>query len=284
MLVDQHAVVDGELGRHREVDDRIGPEPDHDRVAGALLTVVEHGVQHVALGADLLDAPHGHEVDSPVDEQLLVSLGERGRELRGSERGVGEDEFGLDAVLRERRGDLGADVSAADDDDAPAPFGELAQAPVVLGGAEREDAIIALRRGDRARRRPGREQQAPVADQLPVAGLDGSREAVDAGDQGVQAQLGTRVGDGVQRHLVPREVRIGPQLLRQRRPRVRLIGIGAEDADGAGGVALADAARGRVGDHPAADDQVVVGRDVIAHGYLLRSWRPSRSRPGSSRR
>ena len=140
--------------------------------------------------------------------------------------------------------------------------------PVILGGAEGDHTVArpaALnRQADRLAAR--REEHRRIGQGVAGIRLDLVRVGTERADAPAEQDGRAGVRGGVQRHLIPREVGIRPQLLAQRRPRVRFIDVVADDRDGRGIVALADAAGGSIGDHSAADDDVVVGVRVVAAG------------------
>lgn len=219
-------VLDREPGGLGELGPRLRADADDDDVRGESGPVVENGDEVVVLGLDALGPAVGDELDAVLGEHARVSPGEVGREALLGEEPAGVDEGHLrHAGARERGRELLPDVAAAEDDDAG------------LWRGEAEPAV-----GD-----------AGAAGELDLGGL-----RVDRDDRRARRDLCAGVLRGVHHVVLDGEVGVDPELLGQGGARVGLVGVGREDADGAGGVELADGA-GRVVAHlPAADDEVVV--------------------------
>lgn len=251
-------VLDREPGGLGELGPRLRADADDDDVRGESGPVVENGDEVVVLGLDALGPAVGDELDAVLGEHARVSPGEVGREALLGEEPAGVDEGHLrHSGARERGRELLPDVAAAEDDDAGLWRGEAAQRAVVLQGAEEDDALV-VGGPDAHGVGAGGEEEPAVGDAGAAGELDLGGLRVDRDDRSARRDLCAGVLRGVHHVVLDGEVGVDPELLGQGGARVGLVGVGREDADGAGGVELADGA-GRVVAHlPAADDEVVV--------------------------
>src|SRR5690606_16987101 len=251
------------------------------------LAAAGHDHEVIALVHHVRDAGARAYVHAAFTVVPVQEARELGREEAAADAVLGEQHDDLLPDHGERGGDLGADEPAADHREPLAPLRPAPQPAVVFEGAIVEHAVRIA--GELPRRAAGGQQSLP--------------EAVDFA--GVVAAF---LGDRVQRHGGAAEPQLDaaliraapyalerlalPQRLGERRPVVGRVRLGGDDADGAVGVHLADPGGRRVRGHPAADDEVLVGR----HGARLRSSvgraastgicrvRPARASPGARSR
>src|SRR5699024_1387539 len=126
-----------------QVEAGLGAQADHHEVAAHGRAVVKGDADvRIVLHGDLCGAVAGQQLDAVVGEQLLVPLGDARRELGGAEHVVGEHEGDVRAIPRQGRGELGADISAADHHCARPVGHQVAQRAVVRYAAEVVYAIV----------------------------------------------------------------------------------------------------------------------------------------------
>src|SRR5579859_708163 len=206
------------------------------------------GRDTVARGA--LDGLAGEHLDA----LLAVVAGDGVRQAGGEEAmadpGLREEHRDADAVADEPGRKLGTDEAAPDHGDVRALAGDLSQVPVVVERPKPDDA---LRARNLAWLRAGGEQE--LLPRILVAGVVrcGARAEVERHDPAPGHEL-----DAFGR-LAPELAfrRALPEALREQRPLIGRIRIGADHRDRAVGVVLADALRRHVAGHAGADDQVL---------------------------
>ena len=246
------------------------PEPGDDRVG--LDRAARARRDRVRAGRD--DGLLGQHLDTLLAVIVGNERGEwGGQEPRGDAR-IREDHRHLPAGRRERGRDLGADEAAADDHDPRALGGRRTQVVVVV---ERPEVDETLGAGQSARRSAGREQKPvpPVRFALVVGRL--LRVEVERDDAAAEPQVDCRL-----RRMAPDLLLVAaePELLRERRPGVGSVLLGADEADRAFWVVLADALGGGVAGHSAADDQVA----RLTHDGLVSCVSQGRESSSSSAR
>src|SRR5205814_8817738 len=132
------------------------------------------------------------------------------------------------------------------------------QPAIVVERAEVDDLLVAAAEPPRAAAR--REQHLLVGVLLALVVHGTRRLEVEGGDAPAQAKLDAELlgslPDGAL--LAP-----APQLLRQRRPLVRRMRLGADERHDRFGVAFADRLGGLGTGHPAADDQIARSLHVL---------------------
>src|SRR3989454_9125894 len=163
----------------------------------------------------------------------------------------------------QRGGDLAADEPAADHREAHALARERAQAAVIVQGAEIDDLVGLERQAPRDAAR-GEEQLLVPIHRAPVV-RHTARPGIERRDPPPQVQRRARRG------RLPPDLLFGlalPEGLRERRPVVGRMRLGADQADRAHGVGLVEGLRRGVGGHATADNEVsVVGHRALALLY-----------------
>ena len=125
---------------------------------------------------------------------------------------------------------------AADDDHVAAAIGDRAERPVVVEGAVVDDLVVGA--AEPSRRAAGREEELLVAVLRSLVVGRAARVEIERDDPAPEDELGA----GLLRVLPDlRLVAAGPEALRERRPLVRRIGLGADEHDRAVCVMLPDA-------------------------------------------
>jgi hypothetical protein len=226
--------------------------------------------QRPAGGVEVVEEEPVVHGDTFVGVNLLEMVGDRGREHVPEQpvvRGV-DVHGGADGV--ECDGDLGTDVTAADDGD-PGPLRDFApQVTVVADAADAGDPAVVATLGvlQRAGGRTGRQQQRPVGDGVPTVGGDGVGGRVDCGDRHTGDQLGAGVPGGAQVDVFEAGRLVEPEGLGEVRSGHGALGIPGEDEDGGVRCAPVDGTGGLVSGHAAADDDVIVGclQLTVCHG------------------
>ena len=245
-LVDHDPVVDRKPGRLGELGRRHDPEPGHDAVGVDCAAAAEaHGAV-----LDALDQLARQHLDAALAVVARDVVGKLRREEARADPLLGEDHRHRAAAPGERRGDLGADEAAADDDEACTFHGGLADAAVVVEGPVVDDAAVAR---EAARPPARREQQALVAVRLAGVVDGGAGVQVDLDDAAREHELDAEVGGAAPDHRLVLPL---PERLRERGPGVRRVGLLSHDADRAVGVVIANSAAGGVARHPPSDDQI----------------------------
>ena len=190
-----------------------------------------------------------------------MQLGKPGADLLAEDRrergGESLDHRHLDAEPAGGCRDLLADESGPDDRETGAGSQLLAQPAGVGEGAQGVDVLVALEEGQPPRGAAGRDQQLLVAQLLAGVEPHGAGARVERLGAGAEQELdpfllvppGGPVGDGL---LLDRA---GQQLLRERRPVVGWVGLGADDPDRPVVAAAAERLRAALGRQAAADDQ-----------------------------
>ena len=159
-------------------------------------------------------------------------------------------------------------MTPADDHELVTGLGQRTQLLVVPSRPKVEDGIAVIvnaRRGE-----AGNEQQLLVAEYLAGSGQDGLVVTVNAEHLSAAPQFRAGVSDSSKVDLVPGELRVGPQLLAQRWPRIRGVDVSAEDGDRPFLVDVADTAGGRISGHPATDNEVLVRRHICSQDGVHR--------------
>ena len=192
----------------------------------------------------------GQHLDAVSAVLLRDEGGERRRQNARGDPVLREHHRHPAAVRRERGRDLRADEAAADHDGARALVYPGSHRPVVVERAVVDDAVGA---GDRARAAACGEQELLPGVLLARVVRRTTPAEVERDDASPEPQ----VGAGVLRAPPDlRLVRTGPEALRERRPRVRRMLLGADEDDRAVRVVLPDPLDGGVAGHAAADDQI----------------------------
>ena len=181
----------------------------------------------------------------------MTEADEVGGEEAMSDPGLGEEHRDAAAVADEAGRELRADEPASDHDDVRAFARDLAQVVVVGEVAEPDDSVGARESpagvAPVASRSFSHEYSSP-ASSVAVCAAEIERDDAPSGDE--LGALG---------RLAP-ELLLGsalPEALREQRPLVRRVGIGADERDRAVGVVLPDALRSHVAGHAGADDEVL---------------------------
>ena len=267
LLINDDPIINGKARFLGQFGDRGCPQTRNNIVSLEDSAVIEGDLGHFMF-AHRTDALPSDEVHPSIGEKLLVLRRNLGRELRTTQRRIGGDEGDLAALLDEARSKLGTDISAADDHELVTGLGQRTQLLVVPSRPKVEDGIAVIvnaRRGE-----AGNEQQLLVAEYLAGSGQDGLAVTVNAEHLSAEPQFRAGVSDSSKVDLVPGELRVGPQLLAQRWPRIRGVDVSAEDGDRPFLVDVADTAGGRISGHPATDNEVLVRRHICSQDGVHR--------------
>ena len=260
--IDDDPVVDGDAGCSRDLIVRCDADADHHDLGGVGFAGGIRDDEVIvalarAVGGGLAD--HGH---TAVAIRLRHRLGQARGEHVPLHRRSAHEHGHRHVVLRQCGGDLRADVPAAHDDSTAARLRLGAQVPVVLDGAEVDDAV-GCGQVELPRLRARRQQQVLVADRGGVCQREclGARVDRRHGRPGphVCAVLRSSAGLAVEQpSVVELRLAIQPQRLRQVGAVVGAVRFATEDRQGAVRVVLPDRLRRRGRRDSCADDHVVV--------------------------
>lgn len=141
----------------------------------------------------------------------------------------GLDDRDLESEPAGGRGDLGADEPAADDDEPATARQVLAQRACVVERAQNVNALQAVASGQGAGGRPGGHHDAVGANRAAVGQPYRAIDAIQPDGTGAEQPLRTQLLAVRLEHEVGLRHLTGEELLGQRRPVVRAMGLVADD-------------------------------------------------------
>ena len=267
-LVDDDAVVDLESGGHCQTGLGLEAEPGRDDVG---FDCPPGACGHPG------GARGGHRfLRQYLDAASAVLLGHIGGQLRRQkarcDASLREDHGHPAAVRRQRRRELRANEAAADDDRGRALACPCSHRPVIVERPEVDNPL-----GARNGARPAASREHELLPAVHLASVVRRQVAIEVERDDATAQPKHRAR--LFRSAPDlRLVRSRPQTLRERRPRVGRMRLGADEHDRPVRVVLPDSFDGGVAGHPAAHDQVTHRLHCFSSPFdvvpLVSAWRP----------
>ena len=237
MCVDQNAVIDREIGLHRQLAVRHGADADENCVGGQRLARPQRDHGPVAARCDRSDGDAGAQIDAAAAMEGGEELAE-GRRCDARQRSRGGFQHGHRAAMAARYGCcLQPDEAGADDDQPLAGAKHAAQLEAIVDVAQVVDAPAgAARNSEMASACAERQEQRVIRQGDAVGETQALRRAVDLEGRRAEMKIDPRRGPELQRlqiRLLDR-AGAGEQLLRQRRALIGRVGLAADQHDLAG--------------------------------------------------
>ncbi|SLD66853.1 Uncharacterised protein [Mycobacteroides abscessus subsp. massiliense] len=267
--VTHHAVVHHHARPVQPIDRGAAPDTQDDQV-GVQARPIRQGD-----GLDPVLPFHGVHADAHPNVHTLVAVqpGHQVPELladsRQQRRRLRLHQDHLNSVGPQGGRHLAADETCPDDDRPPRVLGVATQREAVVGRAQYMNTSQVWESRNATGHQTGRDDHLSVLQGAAVTQGDRAGHRVQRGDLGAETQLNLLLVVKLSRfehHRVDRLLRVTQDILGERRPVVRQMGLTTDDGDWPGELRTAQLFGGSYRAQPTTDDQHSTFR--VGHGFL----------------